>query len=156
MRRFRMRDILGVLGVLSAWILAAPAGAETTAQTQPAVQGRPPGQTLRGEIVDPASYLKDGAHGSKQADQSYEAVDGGQTLALLEAGTDTLYLLVAEEPGEDPNELAYDYVNQEVKLTGRVLERGGMHGIIPSAVEPLNPPTPTASQPAPATTTATQ
>jgi hypothetical protein len=83
---------------------------------------------------------------------TYEAVDGGQTLALLDAGG-VLYLLLTEEPGEDPNELVYDYVNQKVKITGTVYERGGVKGIIAVSVEPLEPadaqppaPSPSAAQ----------
>ena len=96
--------------------------------------------TMQGEIVDPASFLKDGRHGPELVDQTYEAVDGGQSLAVLEEGTGTLYLLLAEQPGEDPNELAYDYVNQTVKITGTLYERGGFKGIAPKSIEPANPP----------------
>ena len=96
-------------------------------------------KTLEGEIVDPAGYLKDSRHGSELADHMYEAVDGGQTLALLETSTGNLYLLLAEAAGEDPNELAYDVVGQSVKLTGRVYERGGLRGIVATSVEPLTP-----------------
>jgi len=106
-------------------------------------------QTMRGEIVDPASYLKDGRHGPSLVDQTYEALDGWQTLALLEEATGTLYLLLAEEPGEDPNELVYDYVNQPMTVQGMVYERGGLHGIVLRSIEPIKPaePTDTASPP---------
>ena len=97
-------------------------------------------QTIQGEVVDPAGYLKDGQHGAEAADKTYEAVDGGQTLALLENGANTLYLFLAETPGEDPNELAYDHVNQQVKVTGTVYERGGARGIVPTAVVPIEAP----------------
>ncbi|MBI4003846.1 MAG: hypothetical protein HY353_02385 [Candidatus Omnitrophica bacterium] len=110
-------------------------------------------KTLQGEIVDPASYLKDGRHGLEMEDETYEAVDGGQTLALLENGTGNLYLLLGEEAGEDPNELAYDYVNTEVTVTGIVYERGGLRGIVATSIEPLNAPQapsePSAVPPAP-------
>lgn len=94
-------------------------------------------QTLRGEIVDPATYLRESRHGPELEEQTYEAVDGGQTLALLADETDTLYLLLAEEPGEDPNELVYDYVNHRVKVTGTVYTRSGLKGIVATSVEPL-------------------
>jgi len=96
-------------------------------------------QTLQGEIVDPAAYLKSGAHGMEAANQTYSAVDGGQTLALLDDASGALYLLLADEPGEDPNELVYDYVNQRLKITGKVYERHGLKGIIASSVTPLEP-----------------
>ena len=93
-------------------------------------------KTLQGEIVDPASYLKGGRHGLEMEDETFEAVDGGQTLALLEDGTGNLYLFLSAEAGEDPNELAYDYVNQAVTVTGAVYERGGLRGIVADSVEP--------------------
>ncbi len=105
-------------------------------------------QTITGEVVDPAGYLKEGRRGPELVDQTYEAVDGGQTLAVLEDGTETLYLLLAEQPGEDPNELVYDYVNQQVKVQGSVHERGGLRGIVAASVEPLAAP----SQPSAAST----
>ena len=96
-------------------------------------------QTLQGELVDPALYLKEGRHGPAVEEETYEAVDGGQTLCLLEEGTELLYLLLAGEPGEDPNELAYDSVGKKVKITGTLYERGGLHGLVATSVEPLEP-----------------
>lgn len=106
-------------------------------------------QTLRGEVVDPAVYLKEGRHGAELEEQTYEAVDGGQTLALLDMANNTVYLFLAEQPGEDPNELAYDYVNRHVIVTGTVYERGGIRGIVATAIEPQEAsPPPTAAAPA--------
>jgi len=119
------------LGAAGAWPLAAAAQEGGS-------------QTLRGEIVDPAGYLKDGKRGPDVVEETYEAVDGGQSLALL-AEDGTLYLQLAEQPGEDPSELAYDYVNQPVAVTGPVYERPGLRGIVPLTVEPLTP-----AEPAPA------
>ena len=94
-------------------------------------------RVIEGEVVDPAMYLKDGKHGPDLVEQTYEAVDGGQTLALLDEKAGILYLLVAEEPGEDPNELVYDYVNQKVKVTGKLHERSGVKGLVVVSVQPL-------------------
>ena len=101
---------------------------------------------LRGEVVDPALYLREGRHGTEREAETYEAVDGGQTLALLEEGTSTLYLFLTAQPGEDPNELVYDYVNKTVTVTGTVYERGGIKGVVPTAVEPV-PASPEAASP---------
>jgi len=59
------------------------------------------------------------------------------SLALLDESAHALYLLLAEEPGEDPNELVYDVVNKIVKVTGTVVERDGLRGIVVTAVEPV-------------------
>ena len=112
---------------------ACVAGAPSSAKAQEV-------RTIQGEIVDPATYLKTGGHGPAAANHTYEAVDGGQTLALLDEATGQLYLLLAEEPGEDPNELIYDAANQTLKVTGTVYERAGLKGIVVKSVEPLSPP----------------
>ena len=136
----------GILSLLSLLIAQATLASVAVANEQ----------TLQGEVIDPALYLKDGRHGPELEEQTYEAVDGGQTLALLDAGGSMLYLFLAEQPGEDPNELAYDYVNRKVKVTGTVYERGGVHGIVPTNVEPLEPPQPPATTTSPAVTPATE
>ncbi len=117
-------------------------------------------RTIQGEVVDPASYLKEGRHGVALIDETYAAVDGGQSLAILEDGTGMLYLLLTEQTGEDPNELVYDSLNQTVIVTGRVYERGGLRGIVATTVQPITGPDvsepaeaalepPTTDQPAP-------
>ena len=96
-------------------------------------------KVLQGEVIDPAVYLKDGRHGAELEDLIYDAVDGGQTLALLEDGTGMVYMLLAREAGEDPNELLYEYVGKKVKITGQVYERGGLKGVVVTAADPLEP-----------------
>ena len=95
--------------------------------------------TLVCEVVDPSLYLREGRHGPELTDGTYDAVEGGQALALLDPKTGTLYLLLTEEPGQDPNELVYDYANQTITVTGRLYERGGVKGIVVLSVEPPQP-----------------
>ena len=94
-------------------------------------------KTVQGEVLDPALYLRDGRHGKDVEDLIYDAVDGGQALALLEDGTGAVYLLLAGETGADPNELVYEYAGRHVKATGTAYERGGVKGLVVTAVEPL-------------------
>ena len=131
-------------------------GPAAQALTQPATSDqiqKSDTTTIQGEVVDPSVYLQEGRHGPELAEQTYEAVDGGQTLALLEDGADNLYLLLAEKPGEDPNELVYDYVNQKVKITGHIYQRSGVRGLVVSTVTPLEPPKTVTPSAAPATAT---
>jgi hypothetical protein len=93
--------------------------------------------TLEGEVVDPALYLREERHGAEAEDLMYEGIDGGQTMALLQDGTNALYLFLAGDPGEDPNDLAYEYIARRVKVTGVVYERGGLKGVVVSDVAPL-------------------
>ena len=115
-------------------------------------------QRMRGEVVDPALYLKEGRHGADAEEDTVASADGGQTLAFLEDASGTLYLLLAPAPGEDPNELAYDYVNKPVNVTGTVYERGGLRGIALSSVEEVGaaegaPESPDSTASTPASTT---
>ena len=127
------RRTVGLLmvGVSCAVIAGEPAHALTQVTEKQELK------TLTGEIVDPALYLREGRRGPDAQEATNEAVDGGQTLSLLEDQTDTLYILLAEEPGEDPNELVYEYLNQRVKVTGYVYKRSGVQGLVVTAVEPL-------------------
>ena len=118
------RPIVSILLGMALFGLAASAGAEEV-------------KTIQGEVVDPGLYLREGRHGVAVEDLMYDAVDGGQTLALLEDGTETVYVLLAGEAGEDPNELVYEYVGRRVKATGMVHERGGLKGIVLTSAEPL-------------------
>ena len=93
--------------------------------------------TLRGEVIDPALYLREGRHGLEVEDLAYDAADGGQTLALLEEGTETIYLFLAGEPGQDPNDLVREYAGRRISVTGPVYERGDLRGIVPVSVESL-------------------
>lgn len=137
--------LLGIMGpAAQALTQIAPSDQQTEAAT------------IQGEVVDPSTYLQEGRHGPELAEQTYEAVDGGQTLALLEDGSNTLYLLIAEQPGEDPNELVYDYVNQQVKATGRVYQRGGVRGVVLSTVTPIEPAAALTPPASPATPAGTQ
>ena len=97
-------------------------------------------KTIQGEVVDPALYLREGRHGSAVEHLIYDAVDGGQALALLEEATNALYLFLASEPGADPNELVYEYAGRKIKVTGTVYERGGLKGVVVASVIPLEAP----------------
>lgn len=97
-------------------------------------------KTIQGEVVDPALYLREGRHGPSVESLIYDAVDGGQALALLEEGTNALYLFLASEPGADPNELIYEYAGRKIKVTGAIYERGGLKGIVVGTVAPLEAP----------------
>ena len=133
------RIVQGLLAMGLTWWAPALFAEESTPQ-----------QTLRGEIIDPATYLKEGRRGPELMDQTYEAVDGGQSLALLDEATSTVYLLIADSPGMDPNDLVYDYVNQTIGVTGRVYERDGLHGIVVTSVNAPEPlPTSTGTPAAP-------
>jgi hypothetical protein len=124
------------MGQRRRWWLALAAGVLGSLATVTQAEELLSVQTLRGEVVDPALYVKEGRHGSEWIDQMAEAADGGQTLALLEQEQQVLYLVLTDTPGADPNELLYDHVGQQVRLKGHVYERGGLRGIVVMSIEP--------------------
>lgn len=126
-----------IVGVVSGVLVASCAVSSFAQDTK----------TVRGEVIDPALYLREGRHGVNEADLINEAIDGGQSLALLEDGTNTVYLFLAGEPGEDPNDLAYEYIGQRVKVTGTPYERNGLKGIVATTVEPTEAATTSTSAP---------
>ena len=96
--------------------------------------------TITGEVIDPALYLREGRHGLDAEEQTYDAVDGGQSLAVLDSETLNVYLCLAAQPGDDPNELLYEYVGRRVRVTGELYDRGGLKGLVITDVEPLEQP----------------
>lgn len=92
-------------------------------------------QTIIGEVVDPACYLINGAKGEPHKECAIACAKSGQTLAILEKKTNKLYLLLTEEPGQDPNKGAIDYVAQVVLVKGKVRSRGGALGIQVDSIE---------------------
>jgi hypothetical protein len=95
--------------------------------------------TVQGEVVDPALYLREGRHGLDVEEQMYDAVDGGQSLGVLEDQTNTVYLCLASEPGYDPNELLYEHIGRRVSVTGDLYQRGGIKGLVVKTVQSLEP-----------------
>jgi hypothetical protein len=93
-------------------------------------------KTIVGEVVDPACYLVNGAHGEGHKECAIACAKAGQTLAILEKKTNKVYLSITDHPGEDPNKLLIDYVAQTVTVKGKLYTRGGVTGILVLAVEP--------------------
>ena len=115
---------------------ATKSAAKATSKTEPAVKTGP--QTLVGEIVDPACYLINGAKGEPHKDCAIACAKAGQGLALLEKKTNKVYLLCTQEPGQDPNKDAINYVAQMVIIKGKVRSRGGALGIQVDSIEPYS------------------
>jgi hypothetical protein len=93
-------------------------------------------KTIVGEVVDPACYLVNGAHGDGHKECATACAKAGQTLAILEKKTNKLYLSVTDHPGDDPNRLLMDYIAQTVTIKGKLYTRGGVTGVMILAVEP--------------------
>ncbi|MGE5176838.1 MAG: hypothetical protein ACM3JJ_10740 [Hyphomicrobiales bacterium] len=114
--------ILGILAVALSHAVAAPAPTGT--------------KTIVGEVVDPACWIINGAHGETHKECAIACAKAGQTLAILEKKTNRLYILASEKPGEDPNKGIIDFIAQNVTVTGKVYSRQGAWGIQVTSIEP--------------------
>lgn len=126
MWRTRMTRAL-FLGLL---ISVAPAvlRAEADALTQE--------QVLRGQVVDPAFYL---TRTPKPADTLEPMTPNNRpALAFLDGETDRVYLFLflPGPEGEELNQQAQGYLNCKVMVTGHIVERGGLPGLLPTRIEP--------------------
>jgi hypothetical protein len=144
--RMSKAGLAGALILITAAVVAANAqekadstatkSATTKTTKTEAVKTGP--QTLVGEIVDPACYLINGAKGEPHKDCAIACAKAGQGLALLEKKTNKIYLLCTEQPGQDPNKDAINFVAQQVIVKGKVRSRGGALGIQVDSIEPYS------------------
>jgi len=90
--------------------------------------------TLRGELVDPQCWFMHDGQGAEHAACAVTCAKGGQTLALLEAGTGRIYTILARGHGKDPNHDLYKHVGKPVEVRGVVFERGASAAVLPQVV----------------------
>lgn len=119
-----------LLGGLMVGILAFAVGGAIAA---PPATGM---KTIVGEVVDPACWIINGAHGETHKECAIACAKAGQTLAILEKKTNRLYILASEKPGEDPNKGVIDFVAQNVTVQGKVYTRNGAWGIQVVSIQP--------------------
>jgi hypothetical protein len=93
-------------------------------------------RTIVGEVVDPACWIVNGAHGEQHKECLLACAKAGQVLAILELKTNKLYLIATENPGEDPNKGVIDFAAQKVTVTGKTYTRGGFTAIKISSITP--------------------
>ena len=91
--------------------------------------------TWKGEIVDIACYVPNGAKGAGHADCAKKCAKMGQPIALL-TGDGDLLLLVADHEDGKPFEAAKDLAGSNVEITGEKESRDGMEIVTVTAVKP--------------------
>jgi len=91
--------------------------------------------TWKGEIVDIACYVPNGAKGAGHADCAKKCAKAGQPLGLLTGDGDLVLLLADHEDGK-----AYDQVKAlagtAVEVSGKSAERDGMTVVTVASVKP--------------------
>ncbi len=89
---------------------------------------------ITGQVVDTACYLGHDSKGEKHTDCAASCAKKGIPLAIADAKTGFLYLPVALNH-EPANTQLLPFIEKKVKVTGVLLEKAGMRGIIIEKVE---------------------
>jgi hypothetical protein len=114
--------------VLAAVVLAAFSQISAFSQSTKPVE-----VTLKGEVVDLHCYLTRGAKGADHAGCSNACISRGVSPGFLsEEGK--LYLLLDEKPFSAKDKVA-GLAGQQVTLTGTVVERDGVRGLLIKIIE---------------------
>lgn len=99
----------------------------------------PPGEevTIRGEVIDPACYLRAGQKGAAHKQCTIACAKAGHDLAIYDPDTDVIYFIVEDKPGTDPNLSIRAFAAETVEVQGTLYSRSGMKGIVVKTVKPL-------------------
>ncbi len=90
--------------------------------------------TFTAQVVDTACYLGHDSQGEKHLDCARTCAKENIPLALLDVKTRIVYLPIAMNH-KNANAPLLPYIEKRVKVTGVVMEKGGMKGIVIDKVE---------------------
>jgi hypothetical protein len=93
-------------------------------------------KTFAGRVVCSACYLSHGEMGADHKPCSTECAKGGIPLAVLDTQAKVLYLPLAKNHHAPANTALLAYVEQDVTISGAVMERDGMKAIVIEKIEP--------------------
>jgi hypothetical protein len=91
--------------------------------------------TWKGEIVDVACYVPNGAKGAGHADCAKKCAKANQPLGLLTGDGDLVLLLADHEDGK-PYETVRELAGTTVEVSGKAAERDGMTVVTVASVKP--------------------
>jgi len=128
-----MKRVLFAVVTLAALSLAVVAWADAAkAKAKPAMASDKPA-TITGEIVDMGCYMAHEARGEKHMGCATKCIANGMPMGLLTADG-RLFLITLDHDDADPYNKCKDLAAKQVKLTGVVSDRAGMHAIDVTAV----------------------
>ncbi len=90
--------------------------------------------TLTGLVVDTGCYLSHDTKGEKHIKCATACAKAGVPLAILEEGSGTLYLPIAQDH-KNQNLKLLPFIEKKVLVTGVVMEKNGLKGIVLRSVE---------------------
>jgi hypothetical protein len=89
---------------------------------------------ITGLVVDIACFVGHDSSGPKHAKCAEACARAGNPLAIYDEATKTLYLPVSLDH-KNPNTKLMKYIETKVKVTGAIMEKGGLKGIAIEKVE---------------------
>jgi hypothetical protein len=115
-------------------MLGIAAVAAMYGQTHAHKQGEASAMRIRGTVVDVACFVGHDSSGPKHATCADACARAGNPLAVYDASSKTLYLPVSMDH-KNPNTKLLPFIEKEVVVTGRVIEKAGLKGIAIEKVE---------------------
>jgi hypothetical protein len=89
---------------------------------------------LKGEVVDVACYLAEGARGKGHIACATACAKAGGALGILTADGKLYVSLLPDDHKNNPNHLLMDHIGQTVEANGLVRSKGGVNGIMITSV----------------------
>ena len=90
--------------------------------------------TITGHVIEPFCYMTMDMIGEKHKICSQICAEKGMNPGILEEKTNTIYLALPEGHG-NPNEKLMAFMEEDVKVTGKIWEKGGLKAIQINKVE---------------------
>ncbi|TBR24899.1 hypothetical protein EPO15_03155 [bacterium] len=90
--------------------------------------------TLKGEVLDLACYMAHEGKGEKHAKCAQACLTGGAPAGILGADG-TVTLLVEDHEAKKPYKMVLELAGKQAEVTGKKFTRGGLTGVVVSAVK---------------------
>jgi hypothetical protein len=90
--------------------------------------------TMTSLVVDTGCYMSHDSKGPKHETCATTCAKAGVPLALLDEASGTLYIPVASDH-KNQNAKLMPFIEKKVKVTGTVVEKGGVKGFVLKSVE---------------------
>lgn len=104
------------------------------AMAQHAHGGEGKEMTMTSLVVDTGCYMSHNSKGEKHTTCAAACAKAGVPLALLDEASGTLYIPVATDH-KNQNEKLMPFIDKKVKVTGTMVEKGGVRGFVIKTVE---------------------
>lgn len=91
--------------------------------------------TVKGEVVDVACYIAQGAKGEKHKDCAEACAKAGGALGILTKEGKLYVSLLPDDHSAGPNAMLMDHIAQNVEAKGFVRSKGGVNAIMIKSVE---------------------